>query len=75
NNLKKQYRPGEYWLESCLAEKNLVVLISSQLNTNRQCAHVAKKANDILDCIKNSVASWMRKVIVPSYLALVRLHL
>ncbi|GAB0206516.1 hypothetical protein GRJ2_003117200 [Grus japonensis] len=67
-NPKHDYRLCGVWIESSPED-------DESLNMSQQCALAAQKAIHILDCIKRSVTSMSREVILPLYSPLVRPHL
>ncbi|GAB0184278.1 mitochondrial enolase superfamily member 1 [Grus japonensis] len=74
-NPKHNYRLGGEWSESSPEEKDLGVLVDKKLNMTWQDMLAAQKANRVLGCIKRSVTSRSREVILPLCSALVRPHL
>lgn len=75
DNPKQQNVLGVEWLECSSAEKDMEILMESQLSMSQQCGLAAMKANRILGCIGRSTISRPRGAIIPPYLAFIRPHL
>ena len=63
NNPKQQYMLRATQLEKSLAEKDLGVLVDTELNMSHQCDLDARRTNGTLGCIRQSIASRSREVI------------
>lgn len=61
-NDRHKYRLGDKWLESSLAENDLMVLVSSRLSMSQQSILAARNASHIfLQCIKHSIAKPVKR--------------
>ncbi|XP_041279602.1 triadin isoform X2 [Onychostruthus taczanowskii] len=69
---KNNFRLGREWKEASAGEKDLGLLVNERLDMTQQCVLEVKKAVCILGCIKSSVASTSKEVILSLYSALVR---
>ena len=70
-----QYKLGDERIEVSPDKNYLLVLVDGKLDRSQRSALTVQNANCILGCIKRSVASRAREVILPFYTALVRPHL
>lgn len=57
------------------AEEDAGVTADTKLNGSQPCRLVVNKVNHIVGCIRRTMASRLREVIVCFYLGLVKLHL
>ncbi|TRZ18090.1 hypothetical protein HGM15179_008998 [Zosterops borbonicus] len=76
NNPRHQHRLGANLLRSNSVEEDLGVLlvdlVDNKLSMSQQCVLVDKAVSGILGCIKKSIASRSKEVILPLFSALVR---
>jgi len=74
DNPKHRYRLGREQTESS-PEEGFGMFVDKKLNMTWQCVLTAQKANHLLGCVKRSVTSKPREVILPLYSPLMRPHL
>ena len=74
-NAKKNYLMNNTALLSTEREKDVGVVVSSDMKVSEQCGIAARKGNQILGLIRRNIAYRDKRLIIPLYISLVRPHL
>ena len=74
-NAKKNYLMNNTVLLSKEREKDVGVVVSSDMKVSEQCGIAARKGNQILGLIRRNIAYRDKRLIIPLYISLVRPHL
>ena len=74
-NAKTNYLINNTVLLSTEKEKDVGVIVSSDMKVSEQCGIAARKGNQILGLIRRNIAYRDKRLIIPPYISLVRPHL
>ena len=74
-NLHVNLKMGDTDKGTTVKEKDLGVIINDDMKVSEQCAIAVSKGNQILGLIRINIAYYDKKLIIPLYKAIVRLHL
>jgi len=75
NNVKAKYEINGKYLEEVIEERDLGVIIQSELKCSKQCLKAVSTANKVLGMIKKTFSIRDKEVILQLYKSLVRPHL
>ena len=71
-NAKQNYLMNNTVLLSTEREKDVGVVVSSDMKVSKQCGIAARKGNQILGLIRRNIAYRDKRLIIPLYISLVR---
>ena len=75
NNVKAKYEMNGKYLEEVTEERDLGIILQSDLKCRKQCLKAVSTANKVLGMIKRSFSVRDKEVILQLYKSLVRPHL
>ena len=74
-NAKTSYLMNNTVLLSTEREKDVGIIVSSDMKVSEQCGIAARKGNHILGLIRRNISYRDKRLIIPLYISLVRPHL